>query len=85
MVFVGGLVLLMLSVLWAFFPRILAVPGAVLGAWLAVSLLWKAWRLRKPPQTGSPASLPIGIDGTTSVPPTAAARSTASLPGDAAG
>ena len=85
MVLLGGLALLLLSVLWALFPRFLAVPVAVLCGWLALSLLWKAWRLRKRPQTATPASLPTVLDGPAAVPPAAGARSAASLPGDAPG
>ena len=85
MVFLGGLTLLVLSGLWAIFPRILAVPVAVLCGWLALSLLWKAWRLRKPAVTASPASLPTAFDGTTEGPPTASARPAAPLQGDAPG
>ncbi len=84
MVLLGGLALLLLASLWAFFPRVLAVPVVVLCVWLALSLLWKAWRLRKPKRTASPASLPVQ-DGTTAVPPTAGARSPAPLSGDAPG
>ena len=47
MVFFGGLALGVLSALWALFPHVLAVPVAILCGWLALSLLWKAWRLRK--------------------------------------
>ncbi len=85
MVLLGGLALLVLAVLWAVFPRILAVPVFVLLGWLGLSLLIKAWRLRKPTQPTSLASLPSAHEATTAVPPTAGARSTASLPGDAPG
>ena len=54
MVFLGGLILLVVSLLWAIFPRILAVPVAVGCGWLALSLFWKAWRLRKPAEPASP-------------------------------
>ncbi len=64
----GGLTLLVLSLLWSFFPRVLAVPVAVLLGWLALSLLWKAWRLKTPVQNASPASLPTTNDGTTAAP-----------------
>jgi cardiolipin synthase len=85
MVLFGGLALLVVAVLWAVFPRVLGVPVAVVLGWLALSLLWKAWRLRRPQQTASPASLPSVHDGSASVPPTASARRSASLRGDAPG
>jgi cardiolipin synthase len=84
MVFFGGLALGVLSALWALFPPVLAVPVAVLCGWLALSLLWKAWRLGRPPQPIRPASLPTTHDGTTAAPP-ASARTPASLRGDAPG
>lgn len=84
MVFFGGLALLAISVLWAFFPHVLAVPVVFFCGWVGLSLLWKAWRLRKPAPTSSPASLPTTHDGTTAPPP-AKARTPASLRGDAPG
>jgi hypothetical protein len=48
--------------------------AAVLG-WLGLSLLWKAWRLRKSPQPTSPASLPTALDAPATVPPEARPRS----------
>jgi len=85
MVFLGGLALLVVAVLWGFFPRVLGIPVAVILSWLGLSLLWKAWRLRRPPQTTRPASLPTVHDGDTAVPPPASARGSASLRGDASG
>ena len=85
MVFLGGLTLLVLALLWGLFPRALAIPAAVLCGWLALSLLWKAWRLRKPAKRASPASLPTTHDGATTGPPTAPARPAAPLRGDAPG
>ena len=85
MVLFGGLALLVVAVLWAVFPRVLGFPVALLLGWLSLSLLWKAWRLRRPQQTASPASLPSVHDGSASVPPTASARRSASLRGDAPG
>ena len=81
----GGLTLLVLSLLWSFFPRVLAVPVAVLLGWLALSLLWKAWRLKTPVQNASPASLPATNDGTGPPTGTATARPAAPLRGDAPG
>jgi cardiolipin synthase len=75
MVFSGGLALLALAVLWALFPRVVGVPVAVVLGWLGLSLLWKAWRLRTPGATTSPASLPTTLDGATGVPPPASKRS----------
>ena len=84
MVFFGGLALAVVSALWALFPHVLGVPVAVLCGWLALSLLWKAWRLGRQPQPVRPASLPTTHDGTTAAPP-ASARTPASLRGDAPG
>jgi cardiolipin synthase len=75
MVFLGGLALLVLGALWAIFPRVLAFPVSVVMAWLGLSLLYKAWRLRKSPQPTSPVSLPTPVDGPTAVPPKASAGS----------
>jgi cardiolipin synthase A/B len=61
-VFLGGLVLLVFSVLWALFPRVLAVPVSLVLGWLSLSLLWKAWRLRKRAPAAGPASLPTSAD-----------------------
>jgi cardiolipin synthase len=74
MVFYGGLALLVISVLWAVFPRVLAVPVTIALGWLGLSLLWKAWRLRKPPATASSASLP-GLDSPAEAQPPGATRS----------
>jgi cardiolipin synthase A/B len=75
MVFFGGLALLVLAALWAIFPRVLGIPVAVVLGWLGLSLLWKAWRLRKSTQPTSPASLPTAVDGPATVPPEARSRS----------
>ena len=61
MVVTGGLILLLLSALWAVFPRILAVPVSLVLVWLALSLLWKGWRLQGPAPVKSPASLPTSV------------------------
>jgi cardiolipin synthase A/B len=81
MVFLGGLALLAVAALWAIFPRILGVPLAVLLGWLGLSLLKKAWGLRRPQQPTSPASLPTVHDGTAAVPP----AKSVPLRGDASG
>jgi cardiolipin synthase len=75
MVFFGGLALLLLAALWAIFPRVLGIPVATVLGWLGLSLLWKAWRLRKSPQPTSPASLPTALDAPATVPPEARPRS----------
>jgi cardiolipin synthase len=62
-VLLGAAVMLALAALWAVFPRLLAVPGVVILGWLGLSLLWKAWRLRRPPSRSSPASLPAAAQG----------------------
>jgi len=85
MVFFGGLALLVLAALWAVFPRILAVPVALVLAWLGLSLVLKAWRLRTPPQTAAPALLPIAHDAAPAVAQTGSGRPAAGLPGDAPG
>lgn len=83
MVLIGGLALLGLSLLWTFFPRILSAPVAILLGWLALSLLWKAWRLREPTPTATQATLPANGEGMTMLPPPAAATPRSSLEGDA--
>ena len=85
MVLFGGLALLALAVLWAVFPRVLGFPVALVLGWLSLSLLWKAWRLRRPPQTASPASLPSVHDGSAAVAPTASAQRSASPRSDGPG
>lgn len=44
-----GVVLLVLATVAVLWPLAVAVPAAVLGAWLALALLAKAWRLRRSP------------------------------------
>jgi cardiolipin synthase len=83
MVLLGGLALLVVAVLWAVFPRVLGIPVAAILGWLGLSLLWKAWRLRRPPQTSSPASLPTVPDGSASVPSKQSARAAAPVRRDA--
>ena len=85
MVFLGGLALLALAVLWGVFPRALGIPLAVVFGWLGLSLLWKAWRLRRARQSASPASLPTVGDGSAAAPPNAPARESAPLRSDASG
>ena len=80
----GGLALAVFAVLWAFFPHVLAVPVVVLCGWLALSLLWKAWRLRKPSRPASPVSLPTAV-GESPGPATGAGRAGARVRGDAPG
>jgi len=41
-----GLVVLTLSVIAVLWPRVVVVPFAVLGVWIALALLVRAWRLR---------------------------------------
>jgi cardiolipin synthase len=86
MVFLGGLTLLALCVLWALFPRVLAVPVAIVLGWVGLSLLWKAWRLGKVPRGVSPpASLPTTHGTASAVPPTSAVRSPEPVRSDAGG
>jgi uncharacterized membrane protein YqjE len=42
-----GVVLLVLATVAVLWPLAVAVPVAVLGVWLALALLAKAWRLRR--------------------------------------
>ena len=74
MVFWGGLALGVLAALWAVFPRVLAVPVVIALGWLGLSLLWKAWRLRKPPAATLPAALP-GVEVSAVAQPPAASPS----------
>ena len=85
MVFLGGLALLALAVLWGVFPRVLGIPVAVILGWLALSLLWKAWRLRRPPKITSPASLPTVHGGSAAVPPSTSSRGSSPIRSDASG
>lgn len=48
-----GLVLLALATVAVLWPFVVAVPLAVLGAWMALALLAKAWRLRRAPPNQS--------------------------------
>ena len=52
-----GALLLVVSLLFAFFPRLLAYPLAVLLGWIALSLLYRGYELRRegkrPPAAGS--------------------------------
>ena len=75
MVFFGGLALLLLGTLWAIFPRVLAIPVSIVSGWIGLSLLWKAWRLKKSPQLTSPASLPTALDAPATVSPETRPRS----------
>jgi len=43
----GGLVLFVLAVLFAFFPRALAYPLVAVGAWAGLALLYRGYRLRR--------------------------------------
>lgn len=45
-----GLALLALAAVVLWWPLAVAAPLAVLGAWVALSLLVKAWRLRNAPR-----------------------------------
>jgi cardiolipin synthase len=48
-----GLVLLALATVAVLWPFVVAVPLAVLGVWMALALLAKAWRLRRAPPNQS--------------------------------
>ena len=43
----AGIALLLLGLLAAVWPRLIAVPLAVIAIWLAASLLFRAWTLRR--------------------------------------
>jgi cardiolipin synthase len=58
MVFLGGVILLALALLWAFYPRLVAVPAVVVSAWVGLALVWRAFRLRKPQRPESERVLP---------------------------
>lgn len=45
--FIVGWLLLLLTVIVALWPRVLGIPAALLAGWLAVSLLIRAYRLRR--------------------------------------
>lgn len=58
----SGLLLLVVAVVGFFFPRVLAVPLAVVCAWLGVAALVKSWRLRKAaPRPGPPVARPAQV------------------------
>jgi cardiolipin synthase len=42
-----GLVLLALAIIAVLWPRLVVVPFAVVGVWVALALLARAWRLRR--------------------------------------
>ena len=67
---VTGLLLCALSVLVAIFPRALAYPAAVLGAWGGLALLWRGVKLhrlrREQPMVSSSSSPPAYLGGPTS-------------------
>src|SRR5262249_54187828 len=82
----GGLGLLARCFLWALFPRFLAIPLVILFGWVGLSLLWKAWRLRKTPRAVSPpASLPTIHDTSSQVAPGSAKGNQEPLRSDAGG
>jgi cardiolipin synthase A/B len=58
MILLGGILLLVLGSLWAFFPRLVAVPAAVIAAWVGLALVWRAWRLRSPQRPEGERVLP---------------------------
>ncbi len=59
----AGLILLLLSVLALFWPRLVTVPAAVLGLWIAFSLLLRAYQLHKQAKKGGSANDPNPGDG----------------------
>ena len=48
MLAVGGLLLLAVAALAAWWPKVVAYPVAAMGAWLGLSLVGAAWRVRRP-------------------------------------
>lgn len=57
-ILLGGAVLLALAALCAVFPHAVAVPAAVLSAWVGLALVWRAWRLRSPQRPEGERVLP---------------------------
>jgi len=53
----AGLVLLVLTLICALWPLLVAVPLAAIGAWLTIALLFHAWRLHRKGTVGSSAAL----------------------------
>ena len=43
----AGLILCVVSVLFAVFPEVLAYPLVLIGSWAGVSLLYRGYRLRR--------------------------------------
>ncbi|WP_202796016.1 phospholipase D-like domain-containing protein [Opitutus terrae] len=50
-----GAVLLGLAVLFVVFPRVLAYPAGALLLWIALTLLYRGWRLRRPRSSSPPS------------------------------
>jgi cardiolipin synthase len=44
---VGGLALLVVGIVAIAWPRVAAFPIAVMGLWLSLALMWRAWKLRR--------------------------------------
>ena len=63
-----GLVLLAFSIVTFVWPRVLAIPAALIGAWIGVSLLIRARHLRAEakrkarPETGAPPPGRQGVE-----------------------
>jgi cardiolipin synthase len=45
--FTGGVVMTLLSLIGGLAPRFIAYPLALAGAWIGISLLVRAWRTRR--------------------------------------
>ena len=55
-----GMTLLVFAAIGLYWPRVLAIPMAMISLWLAVWLLARAWRLR---QRHRPPSIPAKKPG----------------------
>ena len=74
MVLVGGLVLLALAILWAIFPRLVAIPVVALLGWVGLALLWRAFRLGRPQRPKGERVLPAPPSGASTTPQTSVER-----------
>jgi len=74
MVLVGGLVLLALAILWAVFPRLVAIPVVALLGWVGLALLWRAFRLGRPQRPKGERVLPAPPSGASTTPQTSVER-----------
>jgi cardiolipin synthase len=43
----SGIILTVIAILMFFFPKVIAFPLSIIGLWIALTLFYKSWRLRK--------------------------------------